>query len=396
MVERRSYGTGSLAERPKGSGKWVFRVRTGTDPLTGKPVRKNFAITAKGKIAAQKKANEIVANLEAQQPLGSSATVSQLLEEFLRHCRDRNLSPSTIDSYERIAENQFGPTIGHIPMQELNAHHLDTLYGELAKGPDGLKASSLRRYNAVLSSALAQAMKWGWLEKNVAKLVTLPEAPPGKVNSPDVKDVERFLDAAFDFSQMLGTFCYVAGVTAARRGEVAALRWSDIDDDIIHIRHSAYNVAGQQGIKSTKTGRERDIYVGQNMKDLLLQWRTHCDEIAHEHQVTLSENSFLFSRLPDFSKPLNVDTVTAQVRNVADSLDPPLPELHTHSFRHFAITELQGQGVGGTDVAARAGHSNPAFTLRRYSHPTPGRQRSAAKKAEKVIRVPKRAQSRTE
>ena len=386
VAERRTYGTGSLSERPKGSGKWVLRIRTGTDPLTGKQIRKNFTLEAKGRKEAEKKAAALRADLDKQGPVSSSATVSELLEESLRLAGERGLAETTKDSYKRISERQFGPTIGHIPIQDLNAHLLDTLYA--AWFAQGLSPDSIRRYNAVLSRALALAVKWEWLNRNVAKLATIPASAPKQTWVPTPEEVERFIDAANAEDEVLGMFTIVAVITGARRGEVAALRWKDIEDDKIYIRASVYNVGGSKGIKSTKTGKDRVVMIGDQTKKILDAWKERCQDLAKEFGMELRDEAFLFSRSPDAARPLNVDTVTAKVRKIADSLDPPLPELHTHSFRHFTVTELQGLGVGSIDVAARVGHSNAAFTLKNYTHATNSRQKKAAKKAEKVIRLP--------
>ena len=53
-VVRRTPGTGTMRERPPGSGRWQLRVFAGVDELTGKPrqVTKTFVGTeAKARVA---------------------------------------------------------------------------------------------------------------------------------------------------------------------------------------------------------------------------------------------------------------------------------------------------------------------------------------------------------
>ncbi len=86
-------------------------------------------------------------------------------------------------------------------------------------------------------------------------------------------------------------------------------------------------------------------------------------------------DSFVFSSFPDGSRPLNPDTVSAYVARLADRLNL---DLHMHSLRHFATTELLAGGVAPNDVATLLGHADPAFTMRRYGHATDERQAQAA------------------
>jgi integrase len=388
VAERRPYGTGNLVERPAGSGKWHLRVFVGKDPLTGKYRRKNFTFEAKGRRAAERRGAEFIRVLEQEAPLGSSITVEQLLNEFMAFSETRDRSPATLYSYRRTVDRLLIPAIGHIPISELTAHHLDTLYSGIQKGKRRVSASTVRRYNSVLSAALNQAIKWGWVDVNVATRITLA---PIRTKSPEVptpEEVRALITAAQAYDEQLGMFLLLAAITGCRRGELAALRWSDIKGDLIIISSSAYSVDQERGIKSTKSGRERTLVAGDQLNDILRSWRDRCEEIAADQGIGLPHDAFLFSARADGQSPINIDTVSTNVRKIADSLDPPLHHVHLHSLRHFAATELLGAGVNARDAADRLGHSDPALTLRIYAHATLDRQRQAASHAENALGLP--------
>lgn len=145
MASKRPYGTGSLTEGPKGSGKWLYKIDRGRDPLTGRRRRVSFRFEAKSPKEANLRANQFLADLEASAPLGSRATVDQLLVEFMRFSRSRGRSPTTLREYQRIIDRVLRPRIGSIPIAELTPHDLDTVYVEAMQGVKPVSASSVRR-----------------------------------------------------------------------------------------------------------------------------------------------------------------------------------------------------------------------------------------------------------
>ena len=70
------------------------------------------------------------------------------------------------------------PALGKLPVRQVDAATLDAFYTHLRTrgGKDGrpLRASTVHRVHAVLSGALKQAVVWGWIGHNPAKLATEP------------------------------------------------------------------------------------------------------------------------------------------------------------------------------------------------------------------------------
>src|SRR5580704_11948255 len=80
--ERRTPGTGTMRERPVGSGRWQLRAFAGVDELTGKPrqVTKTFVGTeAKAKVALGRFVTEVAD--DKFEP--NTATLGQLLDKWL-------------------------------------------------------------------------------------------------------------------------------------------------------------------------------------------------------------------------------------------------------------------------------------------------------------------------
>jgi integrase len=362
-----------------------MRVDLGTDPLTGRRRQKTLRFKAAGAKAANARVAELVAELKSSPTVGSRATVAQMLEEFYRVSVARGRAPTTLHEYRRTIDTLLAPALGHIAIEKLTTHQLDSFYASLMTAERPLKPTSIRRYNAVLSAALSQAVKWEWIDKNPALRITLPEMPTNEIEAPTALEVRRIIEECQKRSVRTGMFVLVAAVTGCRRGEVAALRWRDIEGDTITVRASAYAAGGVHGIKSTKTGRVRKIVAGAALCKVLDAYRAQCEEKAREFEVEYSNDSFIFSSRPDGASPLNVDTISSMFHKVASELG--LSHIHLHSLRHFAATELISSGLDIKDAASRLGHANPAMTLRVYAHATEERQRHAADIGDRIIAI---------
>jgi integrase len=314
---------------------------------------------------------------------GDERTIAHLFDEFLSFSAARGRSPTTLHWY-RVAINGFWvPEIGDLALGELTTHTLDSIYARLLTRAKPAAPSTVRRYHAILSAALTQAVKWQWIASNPARLATLPSARPSDPTAPTLDEVRDLMEACRSRSELLGAIVSVAAATGCRRGELAALKWCDYADHALHIRGSAYNLGSRNGVKETKTGRHRRVVVLGELEAVLEQWQRRCELLADEAGVALAPDAFVFSPTPGGVTPVNVNTVSSQFRRVASTLG--LDHVHFHSLRHFAATQLISSGVDPRTAASRLGHANPALTLRVYAHATTESERAAAEIGSAVL-----------
>jgi DNA-binding transcriptional regulator YhcF (GntR family) len=109
-----------------------------------------------------------------------------------------------------------------------------------------MSAATVRQIHAILSGAFATAVRWEWIDRNPAATAKLPRTRQRTTTSPDPADVAKVIAAARATGQdLLALYLWLAAVTGARRGELSALHWADLDlqRGVIHIAHS-YSVAG--------------------------------------------------------------------------------------------------------------------------------------------------------
>jgi integrase len=163
-----------------------------------------------------------------------------------------------------------------------------------------------------------------------------------------------------------------------RRGELCALRWTDIDLElgIVDVSRSVIVVPGGLAEKTTKSGRSRRVALDPVAIALLKGHRARALHWANEVGAVIVDDAFVFSPFVVGTTPFRPDNVTSFFIRVRDAVGTPGVRLH--DLRHFTATQLIGAGVDVRTVAGRLGHSDPSLTLRVYSHVIEERDRAAA------------------
>jgi integrase len=281
------------------------------------------------------------------------------------------------------------PEFGDIKIIQLTPRHLDEWYRKLSTGEGRsrpLKATSIRRHHAVLSAALSQAVRWGWIERNPAERAQPPTLERSELRVPTSEEVRTLLATASARHERWGMLLALAVLTGARRGELCALRWTDVEGASIRFRRSLYRAGTDRGEKTTKTGRQRRVSIAPAGQALLADWLQKCRAAADEADVELVEDAFVVSMLPDCSRPMNPDTLSSVVHKLCTDIG--IPHVHLHSLRHFAATEMLASGIDPRNAAEVLGHANPSLTLGVYRHATEERQHTAAEVLGRMLDVP--------
>ena len=151
-------------------------------------------------------------------------------------------------------------------LTKLTAADLDRLYAKLTA--NGNKATTVPRLHALIGAAPHQAERWSLVVRNVALRATPPPIRAAKVTAPMPKEVHAIVKAAEATEATeaaepaLAALILAAALTAARRGELCALRRSDADwqGATLVIARSVYEVeGGGWAEKSTETHAVRQM-----------------------------------------------------------------------------------------------------------------------------------------
>jgi integrase len=226
---------------------------------------------------------------------------------------------------------------------------------------------------------------WGWINHNPARLASPPSREQADTQPPAVEDAARLLRTAAAEDPELGLFLRLAVVLGARRGELCALRWSEVDLDQgeVLIAGAVVRVPNEALLaKPTKTHAKRRVAVGAGTVELLRARRVAQAKDALACGTTLAADAYVFSHVPDGSKPIDPDGMTHRFQRLARRL---AVRCRLHDLRHFMVTQLVAGGVDWRTVSGRAGHANGHMTLATYAHFQQAQDRQAAEFMDELL-----------
>jgi integrase len=373
------------------------QVYAGRDPLTGRKRYVSRQVPASGR-AAMKQAKQIEAQLTAEVGAGrhqrSAMTLAQLLDEWLawRESNGKPISPATLHGYRLTVETKIKPALGYLPVAKIDARVLDRFYAALRKagnartGGGALSASRIRDVHAILSGALGLAARWGYVPFNTALLARPPAPRNAARRLPTAEQARVLMAAAAQRDPEFELFVRLGAATALRRGEGVALRWCDLDLDGAELSVSG-NVLFVRGLaggfvrKGPKSEHgERLVALDARTVELLRARRARRAESALAMGASLAEESYLFTRVPDGTRPIRPEAMTRRFGRLAASLGHSYT---LHGLRHFTATQLGAVAEAAT-VRERMGHGSLTVSSI-YTHRVSAADRAAAEHMGRVL-----------
>jgi integrase len=248
--------------RKRGS-TYTYWLDIGPAPVTGKR-RQRTKGGFRTKRECQAALNEAISALRLGTLVQPSrrTVASFLVEEWLPAVRMAGLRDSTWASYRMNVEKHLVPWLGAIELQRLSPTQLNAFYRELlTKGrrnaAGGLAPKTVRYIHSILHRALRDAVRWGYVVRNVADAADPPKAKTPEMRVWTPAQLRAFLDHVQD--DRLYAAWLLAATTGMRRGEILGLRWRDLDLDAgrVAVRRPRILVDYQVQVSEPKTAKGR-------------------------------------------------------------------------------------------------------------------------------------------
>jgi len=333
---------GHIRKRSKNS--YEFTISLGCDPKTGKYTQHSESVKGTKK-DAERRCAELIHQLDTGMFMKpDKTTLGEFLQRWIRDYAWPNLAPRTAEEYEAIIRNHLSPELGNIA---------DRLTNGRCDGKGGLNPLTIKHHHTLLHKALQTAIEWGMLSRNVADAVRTPRVEPKEMQTWDEEDIARFLETEGD-NPYYALF-HTALFTAARRSELLALRWSDMDF-----------IFCQVSVSRALHQLEDGSYVF-----------THPKSAKSRRTIALSPSAVL---------TLEEHNVTRAWKRMTTRGGKPIC---LHNARHTHASLMLKQGIHQKIVQERLGHATIAVTLDMYSHVAPGMQEAAAAGFDNLV-LPKR------
>lgn len=375
---------GHIRERSPGHWAIVLDIR---DPETGKRRRKwhNFAGT---KREAQVECARLISEMNGGRYIEPArTTVAYFLDRWLEHMRAQ-ISPRTHERYCEIVRKNVVPAIGSMVLAKLRPAHISAAYAKaLASGRrdgrGGLAPATVVYMHRLIKHALSQAVRWELLSRNPADAVDPPKIERGTIMTFDMAQTAELLKSLRGTQLLipvaLGALC------GLRRGEIAALRWRNVDFTTgrLAVIESAEQTTSGIRYKPPKSGRGRTVAMSATMIEQLRVHRKQQAEDLLKLGVRQTDDMFIYTR--EDGEPMQPRSLTRAWEQALSKM--ALPRIRFHDLRHAHATHLLSSGVHPKVASEQLGHSRVGITLDLYSHVLPGMQEDAAARVDEALRA---------
>jgi integrase len=299
--------------------------------------------TYRSKDAAEARKAELL-HAANQAPLNlTDDTVAEYLNQWIdARLALGKIAETTAASY-RLALSGFIDAHGSVKLQAVTGKLIQDYYIERLRDA---AASTVRHLHTILKTAFSCAVKSGALARDPMGCVEPPKVRKTESVALTEAQLAACLQAVRDSNY--GPVVRFALATGFRRGEIAGLRWKNVDLDAKTATvETVRTIAGNQEVeKEPKTdGSARTISLPASIVSELRKLEGQPNERVFD--VSLHGMSAMAKRL---GAKIGVDGLTF------------------HSFRHTHATHLLRAKAPTKAVSRRLGHSDVKITLQVYAH----------------------------
>ena len=377
----------------KQHGSWSYKI----DLPAGPGARRQLA---KGGFASKKAAEEALAAAVTAVGRGANLQPSkQSLEHFALEWLEAmrpTLAPAAWGNYDKMLRFYVLPHLGTVPLSDITGHMLSTLYVRLldsgGRAGRSLSPTTVRTVHRVLHKCLSDAVQSELLDVNPVQRARPPKRQLAQTEVWTAEQAAAFL--AHVRSDRLHVGWLLALVCGLRRGELAGLRWKDVD-----LERGTLSVTTQRTTdadarvveKAPKGTSRRTIDLGTGAVEALRRHRLAQKAEALELGLLLMAEAGGYTRGYDRGyvltredgEPYHPQFLTEQFQRAAKQAGVPVIRLH--DARHSCATLALSAGVHPKVVQQLLGHSSWSTTMDLYSHRVDRLQREASQRIEGML-----------
>jgi integrase len=360
------------------SGRWAVLIDLDAS-ATGKRRRRSVGTFATRKDAERAEREALTARDRGIDLSPSTITVAQLLSRFLRDRQALGRGAKTLEEYGRLAELYIVPHVGSTLVSKLRPAHVSewvsTILEHGGRGGGPIAAKTARHALSLLSSALRWGLRLDLVGRNVCESVSAPSAVRSEAKALTSDEVGALTVTAR--GSRWEHFVTLALRLGARRGELLALHWSDVDltKRVVIVRGSMSQIKGSTVLKSTKSGRIRALPLSAGAVDALRKQRV----LQREDRLRAGAVYLADPADPVFTDEIGQRLSPKAATNAYARLAKRagISTTRLHDLRHTAATNLIAGGIDVRTAASLLGHANASVTLSVYSHVVDGAERAA-------------------
>lgn len=370
-------------ETKQGS-KWKFQTRVGIDKkLT---TRRGFN-TKKEAIAAARR-------LEEEYQDGAylntdNITFQEVYEQWYSN-HSKTIKISTQKSIESKFKKHILPRFGRLKIKEITKSFCQEQINEIAK-----QMKSVNDIKIQANLVFKYALKMDILSKNPIEHVTIPKQQKELINKGNDTDernywtkeeIKHFLSITKENLRLRDyTLFHCMIYTGARKGELLALTWEDIDFQNKTIRftktlafHDNTHIVQTSKTKASRRFISIDDKTLAILKKLKIEQNKEILQLKKYFKV---ENNNVFTR--DDGTPMRLAYPNEKLNSLIKTYN--FQPITIHGLRHTHASLLFEAGASIKEVQERLGHSDIKMTMNIYTHVTNAVKEQTADKFQRYL-----------
>ena len=369
--ERETKGNGRVEDYTTKKGK-LYRARI---TINGKRYTKAGFTT-------KRDANAWIDRLKKSKIEGTLAdpngiTFSAYAKHFIDHQHGLEHKRKTIEGYESILSYHLLPYFKNKRIRSITTTDVNIFLDSLAK--EGLAVKTKRNIRNVLNGIMVLAVQENVIGFNPLTNTTVFRETKKEnrraLTGEEVRQLLHALDAYYEkkknyksVNMLIYPYVYLAIYTGARRGELCALTWDDIDVEkgTVSINKSINEHLDIEVPKTTNAYRV-NVIPKDVMAKLLPFKDSKCNKVFH-------------TCTGEYIKPSNIARAFRNILKFGS-----LPHIRLHELRHTLATLSLQAGVPITDISKQLGHASISTTLNFYSHASNESSENVVKGFSKIV-----------
>lgn len=369
---------------------WLFKMGTGFNPQTGKrktTTRRGFRTKKEAQVAANKLEQEL---LNGTSITNSNITFNETFAQWFSN-HSKTIKPSTKKSIESKFKKHILPRFGKLKINEITRPYCQQMINEIAES-----IKSVNDIKIQANQVFKYAVKMDIIQKNPLEYVSIPKQQKDLIDEGTHEiernywkkdEVKRFLSITKEeLSLRDHTLFHLLIYTGARKGELLALNWDDINFETgsIRLTKTLFHDEGKFIFQTSKTKEsKRLISLDTKTLSLLKKWRVEQIQANLANAGVSKEDKVIFTR--DDGSPMRLaylnDKLSALIKK------HKLHGVTIHGLRHTHASLLFEAGASIKEVQERLGHSDIQMTMNIYTHVTDDLKEQTAEKFQRYIEL---------
>ncbi|QDX91426.1 site-specific integrase [Brevibacillus laterosporus] len=367
----------------KDGAKWLYKTYTTTDPITGKKkqtTKRGFKTKKEAQLDAIQFEQDIANGLYS--PSSKVVTFEDVYQQWFE-IHSKTIKRSTQKSIKSLFKNQIIPHFGKLHLKDISKHYCQTFINQIAT-----KFKAVSIVKMYVGQVFTFALKMDLIKMNPIEHVVIPKKASNFVYEDDTEDrsywekneIKQFISITKEELKFRDVLLFHMLIyTGARKGEILALQWQDIDFDKKTVSFSKTLFYDKEGFifQTPKTARsKRVISIDSKTLDLLRKWRTEVKKRQLALTTPIHTNDMIFTRVDGV--PLRLAYPNDKLKEIIKKHN--LHPITIHGLRHTHASLLFEANASIKEVQERLGHTDIKMTMNIYTHVTKSVKEQTANK----------------